>query len=337
MKNSAEKAVFQLGGWSCVRDVPGIVQHAGEVGERGELLHQGGSRILGDPAHEIEGVPAAGGIPPQVVGVVLIAQSRVKGEKLVVLGLPERAALFLQRRGGGICLNGLGAEVCNGLFHRAVGLHLQVNAHKMEGIEQRVHPAQSSFGGEIDPIHASRPQISGEEEEILFLVQRRGEAVVGLTGQIAISKADQRHVPERVQIFTNASEVFQLCGGIPIHLGPVLLFFFFGGQVPDAAVQIVKIGSGFRRIRSALKGDKLQRNAHLIGGVLRPAQESGVGIGGVEGTKPSDLPHKLEGILWMKFLIDDAGGYHRVKLLQRPGHSKQLHGHYRQGASSPFV
>lgn len=200
-----------------------------------------------------------------------------------------------------------------------------MDAGEVKGVEERVHPPVGLLGGKVYSVDPVGAQGGGKEKNVLFVVQGHLKAVKGLPGHPAVAEADIVQTPQLIQIGAQAPQVLQLlrCGAGLLRL--LLKRLLPPLQREHLLLQLVEVGRKAVGIQGRIEGGVIQGHARLVGHLLRPAQQSGVGIAVVQRHQAFYPVHHLKGALRVKLLIDDAGAHHFVEPLQRPGHGEQLH------------
>ena len=181
------------------------------------------------------------------------------------------------------------------------------------------------LGGEVHPVHPPAAHSGGHEEEILLRVQGVPETVIGLPGQIAVAEPGVIQAPQLVQLHVEAPQVLQLihhaAGLVQLVLQLLLLLVEGGGLVGQA----VKVAGHLLQRGRGIKGGVVQGNPRLVGHLYGAAEQGGVGVLQLQRAQAAHPAHKLERILRMELLVDDAGAHHIVKPIQGPGDGEQLH------------
>ena len=219
----------------------------------------------------------------------------------------------------------LGAELLHGAVRRAVGRILQLDAGEVEGVEQGVHLLVGLLCGEVHPVHPPGAQRGGDKEDVLLPAEGVAEAVVGLPGQIAVPEPGEIQAHQLIQADVEPPQVLELVHHAAGLVGFVLQLLPLFVEVGCLPGELVEIGPQLLQGCLGIKGGVIQGDARLIGHLHRPPKQGGIGILRLQGPQAPDVPHHLQGVFRMKFLVDDAGPHHLVKPLQRSGDGEQLH------------
>ena len=318
LEDPAQEGVLQFGGRGHVGQITRIVHHTGEPVKLVQLGLNLLKLVAGHPAHEVKGLAGVGGEAAHVVGVVHVAQVAVVGQQPVVLGRLEAEDVLLGLLGGllrGLCLGG---QLDNSLIGGAAGVGIDVKPDKVEGVEEGVHLFVGGLGGEIHAVDQLGLNAGGEEEDVVVLVEGLLETVVGLTGQVTKPEPGEVQVPEVLKVGGDALQLLQLEHQVAVVLGLLKEVLTLLGQIVDSLLQGVEVVGKVGGVipQSGLKGLILQGDTGLVRHLFGPAEEGGIGVIQLKGTKPFDILHGLKGVFRVELLIDDALTHHCVKLIQ---------------------
>ena len=235
-----------------------------------------------------------------------------------MLGRLEAEDVLLGLLGGLLRGLRLGGQLDDGLVGGAVGVGIDVEPDEVEGVEEGVHLFVGSLGGEIHAVDQLGLNAGGEEEDAVVLVEGLLETVVGLTGQVTEPEPGEVQVPQILKVGGDALQLLQLEHQVAVVLGLLKEVLPLLGQVVDPLLQGVEVVGEVGGVvpQSRLEGLVLQGDTGLIRHLFGTAEEGGIGVVQLKGTKPFDILHGLKGVFRVELLVDDALTHHCVELIQ---------------------